>query len=92
MCNHIKINFKLQINRTQLSVQLITLLTGLEEMLAGNVNSRGKLILDACDTAVRKSLELAKRIPRSKAAERVEKALQQVLYEFIYLYKYVKMY
>ncbi|XP_042877301.1 Hermansky-Pudlak syndrome 1 protein homolog [Penaeus japonicus] len=51
-------------------------------MLAGNVNSRGKLILDACDTAVRKSLELAKRIPRSKAAERIEKALQQVHYRW----------
>ncbi|ROT82225.1 putative Hermansky-Pudlak syndrome 1 protein-like [Penaeus vannamei] len=71
-----------EINRTQLSVQLITLLTGLEEMLAGNVNSRGKLILDACDTAVRKSLELAKRLPRSKTAERIEKALQQVHYRW----------
>lgn len=66
-------------------MQLITLLTGLEEMLAGNVNSRGKLILDACDTAVRKSLELAKRLPRSKTAERIEKALQQVMYECLHL-------
>lgn len=65
-------------NRTQLSVQLTTLLTGLEEMVAGEINGRGKLLLDACDTAVRKSQELARRIPKGKASERVEKALQQV--------------
>ncbi|XP_042205660.1 uncharacterized protein LOC121854914 [Homarus americanus] len=68
-----------EVNRTQLSVQLTTLLTGLEEMITGEINGRGKLVLDACDTAVRKSQELARRIPKGRAAERAEKALQQVM-------------
>lgn len=61
-----------------MSIQLLTLLSGLEEMLSGELNGRGKLILDACDAAVKKSQELAKRIPKGKAFERVERALQQV--------------
>lgn len=61
-----------------MSIQLLTLLSGLEEMLSGEMNGRGKLILDACDAAVKKSQDLAKRIPKGKAFERVEKALQQV--------------
>ncbi|XP_069187903.1 BLOC-3 complex member HPS1 isoform X2 [Procambarus clarkii] len=67
-----------EVNRTQLSIQLTTLLTGLEEMLSGEINGRGKLVLDACDTALRKSQELARRLPKGRSAERVEKALQQV--------------
>ena len=65
-------------NRTQISIQLLTLLSGLEEILSGDINGRGKLILDACEVAVKKSQDLAKRIPKGKAFERVEKALQQV--------------
>ncbi|XP_066981902.1 BLOC-3 complex member HPS1 [Macrobrachium rosenbergii] len=67
-----------EVNRTQLSIQLTTLMTALDEMVSGNVNGRGKLLLDVCDTVVRKSQELAKRLPRGKAAERSEKALQQM--------------
>ena len=65
-------------NRTQISIQLLTLLSGLEEILTGDMNGRGKLILDACEAAVKKSQDLAKRIPKGKTYERVEKALQQV--------------
>lgn len=71
-----------EVNRTQMSIQLLTLLSGLEEMLSGELNGRGKLILDACDAAVKKSQELAKRIPKGKAFERVERALQQVQYRW----------
>lgn len=72
------INLLVQVNRTHISIQLLTLLSGLEELLSGELNGRGKLILDACEAAVKKSQDLAKRIPKGKVFERVEKALQQV--------------
>ncbi|KAK7069731.1 hybrid polyketide synthetase [Halocaridina rubra] len=71
-----------EVNRTQLSIQLTTLMTALDEMATGNVNGRGKLLLDVCDTVVRKSQELAKRVPRGKNSERAEKALQQMGYRW----------
>lgn len=71
-----------EVNRTQISIQLLTLLSGLEEILTGDMNGRGKLILDACEAAVKKSQDLAKRIPKGKTYERVEKALQQVQFRW----------
>ncbi|KAK8743183.1 hypothetical protein OTU49_001583 [Cherax quadricarinatus] len=51
-------------------------------MLTGEINGRGKLVLDACDTALRKSQDLSKRFPKGKTADRIEKALQQVQFRW----------
>lgn len=70
----------LQVNRTQLSVQLLGMLTCVEELSegGGGGGGRGRVLLEACDTALKKTIDLARRLPKGRVYDRVEKALQQV--------------
>ncbi|CAL4180645.1 unnamed protein product, partial [Meganyctiphanes norvegica] len=67
-----------EVQRTLLSAHLTTLLSAIEEMSQGNVNARGKAVLETCDSTVRKARDLAKRLPRGNVTERLNKVMLQV--------------
>ncbi|KAK3865840.1 hypothetical protein Pcinc_028584 [Petrolisthes cinctipes] len=74
-----------EVNRTQLSVQLMAMLTCVEELAEGSSgggSSRGRVLLEACDTALKKTHDLARRLPKGRVYDRVEKSLQQVQYRW----------
>ena len=57
---------------------MTSLLRLLEEVTQDGTGGHGRFGLEACEAAIKRALELAKKLPKGIASEKVEKALNTV--------------